>query len=416
MPDEWTGGHDGEPVPANGPAWPAGGYRNGPLAGLKVLDLSRILAGPFATMHLADLGADVIKVELPGRGDETRHWGPPFGPDGTAAYFTVANRNKRALTVDLGSPPGAAIVRRLAVAADVVVDNFLPGRLARFGLDPDALRTANPRLVTCTITGFGSDSDAAGRPGFDFLAQAAGGLMAITGAEDGVPTKVGVAIVDLAAGLFATTGILAALRRRDHTGQGAHVEVPLFDSVVGLLANQAANWLVGGVEPAPMGNAHPNIVPYESFPTADRPLALAVGTDRQFARLVAVLGVPELADDARFRTNADRVRHRRALRSELTARLAAAPRSVWLDRLDEAGVPAAPVNSVPEVFADPLVAQRLLVEVDGCPQVRSPLRLDGQPLPVTGPPPALGRDTDAILTGLGLSAGEIGRLRSAGVV
>ncbi|MBO4208573.1 CoA transferase [Micromonospora echinofusca] len=382
---------------------------------MKVLDLSRILAGPFATMHLADLGADVIKVELPGRGDETRHWGPPFAADGTAAYFTVANRNKRALTLDLGSAPGAAIARRLATAADVLVDNFLPGRLARFGLDPDALRTANPGLVTCTITGFGSDSAAAGRPSFDFLAQAAGGLMSITGAEDGVPTKVGVAIVDLAAGLFATTGILAALRRRDHTGQGAHVEVPLFDAVVGLLANQAANWLVGGVEPVPMGNAHPNIVPYESFPTADRPLALAVGTDRQFVRLVAVLGVPELADDDRFRTNADRVRHREALRPVLIARLATAPRSRWLELLDEAGVPAAPVNTVPEVFADPLVAQRLLVEVDGGVQVRSPVRLDGRPLPVTDAPPALGRDTDAILAGLGLDAGEIGRLRSAGV-
>lgn len=392
--------------------WPVGPSRPGPLAGLRVLDLSRILAGPFATMQLADLGADVIKVEAPGRGDETRRWGPPFQPDGTAAYFTAANRNKRALTLDLAHPAGGAIARRLALAADVVVDNFLPGRLARFGLDRVGLLPANPALVTCTITGFGSDSADAGRPGFDFLAQAAGGLMAVTGADGGEPTKVGVAIVDLAAGLFASIGVLAALRQREQTGRGAHVEVSLLDAVVGLLANQSANWLVGGVEPARMGNAHPNIAPYESFATADRPIAIAVGTDRQFAGLAVALGRPELAEDGRFRTNADRVGHRRDLCSELEEVLTAKPRESWLARLNAAGVPAAPINSIPEVFADAAVRDRLIVDVMGCRQVRSPVHIDGKPVTIDDPPPPLGRDTEEILSALGVGEQELAQLRA----
>jgi crotonobetainyl-CoA:carnitine CoA-transferase CaiB-like acyl-CoA transferase len=396
---------------AEHPRWPAGPDRAGPLAGLRVLDLSRILAGPFATMQLADLGADVIKVEAPGRGDETRRWGPPFAADGTAAYFLAINRNKRAITLDLARPAAAALARRLALAADVVVENFLPGRLRRFGLDHDSLAATNPRIVTCTISGYGSDGPAAERPGFDFLIQAEGGIMSITGQQGDQPTKVGVAIADLAAGLFATIGILAALRERDATGHGRQVEISLLDAQVGMLANQAMNWLVGGVTPAPMGNAHPNISPYESYRTRDGSIAIGVGTERQFARLAEALGVPELARDPRFQGNAERVAHRAELKRLLERQLAERGRREWLERLAAAGVPAAPINSIPEVFADPLVRERVLVEVDGVPQVRSPVRVDGRPVAVDSAPPELGRDTDAVLRGLGLGDAELQRLR-----
>lgn len=397
-------------------AWVPGPSAAGPLAGLRVLDLSRILAGPFATMLLADLGADVLKVEAPGRGDETRRWGPPFATDGTAAYFLAVNRNKRSLTLDLGYDEAGAVARRLAGAADVVVDNFMPGRAARFGLDRGSLASANPRVVTCTITGYGRDSSDAERPGFDFLVQAAAGLMTITGPTGGDPTKVGVAVADLAAGLFATVGILAALVERDRTGRGREVEVPLFDATVGLLANQAMNWLVGGVEPQRLGNAHPSIAPYESYRTADEPIAIGAGTDRQFGRLVEALGVPTLADDSRFATNADRVAHRDALRVELEAVLASRGRDAWLDCLDGAGVPVAPINTLEEVFASPAVVERLLAEVGGVPQVRSPVRVDGRPARIDAPPPALGADTDAVLDALGCDAGQIAALRERGAV
>jgi crotonobetainyl-CoA:carnitine CoA-transferase CaiB-like acyl-CoA transferase len=397
-----------------GPMWPPGRRAEGPLAGLKVLELSRILAGPFATMQLADLGADVIKVEAPGAGDETRRWGPPFAADGTAAYFQAINRNKRAITLDLGHPLAGEVARRLALAADVVVDNFLPGRLARFGLDHASLAAANPRVVTCTISGYGSDGPDAERPGFDFLVQAEGGLMSITGHPGGEPTKVGVAIADLAAGLFAAIGILAALRRRERDGRGSRVEVPLLDATVGVLANQAMNWLVGQMVPERLGNAHPSIAPYESYQAADGPVAIGVGTDRQFARLAAAVELPELAADPRFASNAGRVAHRRELKRVLDERLARQPRAVWLERLAAAGVPAAPINSIPEVFADPRLRERLLVEVDGVPQVRSPLRVDGRPARVERPPPALGRDTDEVLRALGLDDHDLARLRADG--
>jgi crotonobetainyl-CoA:carnitine CoA-transferase CaiB-like acyl-CoA transferase len=393
------------------PGWPPSPERSGPLAGLRVLDLSRILAGPFATMQLADLGADVIKVEAPGKGDETRRWGPPFAADGTAAYFLAINRNKRAITLDLGRPAAAALARRLALAADVVVDNFLPGSLERFGLDHQSLSESNPRIVTCTITGYGSDGPAAGRPGFDFLIQAQGGIMSITGQAGDQPTKVGVAVADLAAGLFATIGVLAALRERDAAGRGRRVEVSLLDAQVGMLANQAMNWLVGGLTPGRMGNAHPSISPYESYRTRDGSIAIGVGTDRQFARLAEALGVPELACDQRFGGNAERVAHRAELKRLLERQLGAHDRQEWLERLAAAGVPAAPINSIPEVFADPLVRERALVEVDGVPQVRSPVRIDGRPAAVDSAPPELGRDTDAVLRGLGLGDAELVVLR-----
>ena len=394
------------------PGWPEGPPRPGPLSGLKVLDLSRILAGPFATMLMADLGADVIKVEAPGDGDETRRWGPPFAADGTAAYFMAINRNKRAITLDLAHPAAGLVARRLALAADVVIDNFLPGRLERFGLDHDTLASTNPGILTCTITGYGSDGPRARQPGFDFLVQAEGGIMSITGQAGDAPTKVGVAIADLAAGLFATIGVLAGLRERDATGRGRRIEVSLLDAQVGLLANQAMNWLVGGVVPGPMGNAHPSISPYESFRTRDGSIAIGVGTDRQFARLAAALGVPELAGDPRFAGNADRVANRLDLKRVLEERLAEHGREAWLERLGAAGVPAAPINSIPEVFADPTVRDRLLVEVDGVPQVRSPVRVDGRPPAVDRAPPALGQDTEAVLRGLGLDQEELTRLRA----
>jgi crotonobetainyl-CoA:carnitine CoA-transferase CaiB-like acyl-CoA transferase len=400
-----------EPRPAGEPGWPAGPERVGPLAGLRVLDLSRILAGPFATMQLADLGADVIKVEAPGTGDETRRWGPPFAADGTAAYFLAINRNKRAITLDLARAAAASLARRLALAADVVVENFLPGRLERFGLDHDSLSAADPRIVTCTISGYGSDGPAAERPGFDFLIQAEGGIMSVTGQPGDQPTKVGVAIADLSAGLFATIGILAALRERDASGRGRHVEISLLDAQVGMLANQAMNWLVGGVTPGRMGNAHPNISPYESYRTRDGSIAIGIGTERQFARLAEALEVPELGRDQRFRSNAERVAHRDELKRLLERRLVERDRQAWLERLAATGVPAAPINSIPEVFADPLVRERVLAEVDGVPQVRSPVRVDGRPVPVDGAPPELGRDTEVVLRGLGLGDAELTMLR-----
>jgi crotonobetainyl-CoA:carnitine CoA-transferase CaiB-like acyl-CoA transferase len=391
--------------------WPAADPRSGPLRGVRVLDLSRILAGPFATMLLADLGADVIKVEQPGRGDETRRWGPPFTADGTAVYFLAANRNKRSVTADLGDPDAGGAVRRLAYAADVVVDNFLPGRLARFGLDHAAIAAHNAPVITCTITGFGSDGPHAARPGFDFLIQAMGGMMAITGAEDGEPTKVGVAIADLASGLYASTAIGAALHRRATTGEGAHLEVPLLDSLVSLLANQAMNWLVGGVVPDRLGNAHPNISPYESYRTADRPIAIAVGSDAQFRRLADALDAVHLAEDPRFATNADRVAHRAELRTALEQELTSASRDHWRSTLTDAGVPAGPINELPEVFADPDIRARTVTEVTGVPQVRSPFRVDGAPAPVDRAPPALGSDTEAVLGALGLDAPTLTELR-----
>ena len=386
-------------------AWPQGPAREGLLAGVRVLDLSRILAGPFATMQLADLGADVLKVESP-QGDETRRWGPPFTEDGTAAYFFGVNRNKRSVTLDLSEPEARGTARALAAAADIVIDNFLPGRMERFGLDHGSVSAANPRVVTCTITGYGSDTDWAGVPGFDFLAQAMGGLMAITGPQDGDPTKTGVAIADLLAGLYATSGVLAALHRREATGRGSHVEVSLLDAVVGSLANQGSGYLATGREPRRLGNAHPSIVPYETFAASDGPVAMGVGTDRQFARLAGVLGLAGLAEDPRFATNADRVAHRAELKRILEDELGQHPRDHWLELLRGAGVPASPVNTLGEVFADPLVRDRLVDVSTGSPQIRSPLRVDGRPAPVHTAPPALGQHNDEVRRALSGSTRE----------
>lgn len=396
--------------------WPTGPPAAGPLAGVRILDLSRILAGPFATMNLADLGADVVKIESPSRGDETRYWGPPFAADGTASYFLAVNHNKRSVTLDLGHPDGCGVAQALAAQADVVIDNFLPGRMARFGLDRASLVGANPGLVTATISGFGTDNAYAGRPGFDFLAQAMGGMMAITGAEGGEPTRVGVAVTDLFAGLYAALGISSALREREHTGVGRHVEISLLDTQVAMLANIGSGWLNGGAAPQRFGDRHPSIAPYETLATRDERIAVAVGTDRQFALLATAIGRPELATDERFATNPARVAYRTELIDALEGALAGRGRDAWLVDLVAAGVPVAPVNTIPEVFADPVVSERMVVDVDGIAQTRSPLRVDSEPLEIRTAPPGLGEDTDRVLAQMGVSPKVIAEMRATGII
>jgi len=365
----------------------------GALTGVRVVDLSRILAGPFTAQLLGDLGADVIKIERPGDGDDTRGWGPPFLGD-TATYFHTANRNKRSRVLDFAVADDRAALEALIAEADVLVENFRPGSLARFGLDAPSLAARHPRLVTCSITGFGSDGPYAERPAYDALVQAMGGLMSITGAADGPPAKVGVAITDLMTGLYAAVGILAALRERDQTGRGQHVAVALFDVQVASLANVAMAYLATGRVPGPLGDAHPTIVPYQSFATADAPLYLAVGNDVQFARACAVLGEP-LDRDPRFADNAGRVEHRDEVVGRLAARFATAPRATWLAGLTAAGVPCGPINDLADLAADPqVVARRLFTTMsDGTtPCLASPLALSRTPITTYRTPPALGAD------------------------
>jgi crotonobetainyl-CoA:carnitine CoA-transferase CaiB-like acyl-CoA transferase len=358
-----------------------------PLAGVRVLELARILAGPWAGQLLADLGADVIKVERPGAGDDTRHWGPPFlaADDGTplgAAYYHSCNRGKRSVAADLATAQGRARVRALAAGADVVIENYKLGGLVQYGLDAATLRAAHPRLVWCAITGFGQTGPYAPRAGYDFVIQAMGGIMSITGEPDGPPQKSGVAIADLFTGLYATVAILAALRRRDATGQGAHIDMALLDTQVAVLANQALNWMAGGQVPVRMGNGHPNLAPYQSLPVLDGDLIVAVGNDRQFAGLCGVLGL-DLAADPRFATNAGRVTHRAALIPLLVAatlRWTAADLHAALER---AGVPVGPVNRIDQVFADPQVIARglqlALTDAWGgaLPGLAGPIVIDG---------------------------------------
>jgi crotonobetainyl-CoA:carnitine CoA-transferase CaiB-like acyl-CoA transferase len=344
-------------------------------------------------MTLGDLGADVIKVEHPLGGDETRRWGPPFVGD-TAAYFFTANRSRRSVALDLKRPDDRDVALALADDCDIVLENFLPGTTERFGIDPAALLARNPRLVYCTISGYGTSSSKSAWPALDFVIQAHSGLMGVTGGEDGSPLKAGAPVADMATGLFATVGILAALAQARATGHGAHVEVALADACACLLANQAMNWLLGDVEPAPAGNTHPSIAPYQTFRARDRLIALAATSDRQFHRLCATIGRDELAGDPRFTTNQLRVVNRVALLEEITRALADEDAEIWVQRFNEAGVAAAPVNSVAQVFRDPDIVERLLVTVsDGdreTVQVRSPIRLDGRPLEPSAAPPALG--------------------------
>lgn len=355
------------------------------LGPLRVLDFSRVLAGPFATMLLADLGATVIKVERPGTGDDTRSWGPPYDAAGQATYFQSVNRNKTSVALDLANPDDLAHARALALEADVVVENFRPGVMERLGLGPEVLLAANPGLVLCSVTGFGSGGGAA-LPGYDLLIQAVGGLMSITGDPAGEPQKVGVALVDVLAGLFASVGILAALRHRDRTGQGQRVEIDLLSSLLAALVNQGSAYTSGGTVPARMGNRHPSIAPYELVPCADHELALAVGNDRQFAALCEVIGLPELAEDSRFATNPARVAHRAGLRALLEDHLGKRPAAEWAAELSAAGVPAGEVNDVAGAFA---LAERLglnptvdLPRPDG-----TSVRLTRNPIGLSATPP-----------------------------
>jgi crotonobetainyl-CoA:carnitine CoA-transferase CaiB-like acyl-CoA transferase len=372
------------------------------LSGIRVADFSRVLAGPLATMLLADLGADVIKIERPETGDDTRGWGPPF-VGGDAAYFLSLNRNKRSVTLDLSSDEGRSAARRLALASDVVVENFRPGLMERFGLDHASLATEHPGLVYCSLTAFG-EGDPAARPGYDIIVQALSGLMSFTGHPGGEPTKVGVALLDVICGLYACNAIQAALIGRGATGRGARVTVSLFDASVAALVNQAANYLLGGLVPEPLGNAHPNIVPYQLFETADRPIILAAGNDRLFERTCEVIGRPELAADERFATNAARVRNRDALIPLLSAELASRSAAEWLAALEAAAVPCAPVRTLDEVFASAEGAAAIQ-EIDDPARgllrlVADPIRVDGRMPPARFPPPLLGEHTDQILAEL----------------
>ncbi|TCT03232.1 CaiB/BaiF CoA transferase family protein [Aquabacter spiritensis] len=382
-----------------------------PLAGIRVLELARILAGPWAGQLLADLGAEVIKVERAGAGDDTRGWGPPFatGADGApigAAYFHATNRGKKSIALDFESPEGQATVRALAAESDVLIENFKVGGLSRFGLDHETLSALNPRLIYCSVTGFGQTGPYAPRAGYDYLVQGMGGLMDLNGEAAGEPQKVGVAVADIFTGLYATAGILAALHRRGETGKGARIDMALLDTQVSVLANQALNFLVSGEVPHRMGNAHPNIVPYQVFPAADGHLIVAVGNDGQFARFCAVLGAAEIALDPNHLHNADRVRHRDTLCATLAALTAKFARDDLLARLETVGVPAAPINAIDQVFADPQVIHRglkvMLPEAGGgtVPSVACPIVMDGQRLVASSASPRLGADTASILAAL----------------
>jgi crotonobetainyl-CoA:carnitine CoA-transferase CaiB-like acyl-CoA transferase len=347
-----------------------------PLAGLKVVELARILAGPWAGQLLADLGAEVIKVERPGTGDDTRSWGPPFAADGSAAYFHSCNRGKSSVAIDLESEAGQAQVRALVRDADVLIENFKVGGLAKYGLDYAPLRDVNPRLIYCSITGFGQDGPYASRAGYDFIIQGMGGMMELTGAPDGEPMRAGVAIADLFTGLYASNAILAALRGREATGTGCQIDMALLDVQVAVLANQAMNYLIGGAVPTRLGNAHPNIAPYQVFAVADGHVIVAVGNDGQFARLLAVLG---LAAEPRFATNADRVRNRAVLDALLSPVIALRRRDELLAALAAAGIPAGPINDVAQVFADPqVIARGLRIAPGGVPGIASPIVIDGE--------------------------------------
>jgi crotonobetainyl-CoA:carnitine CoA-transferase CaiB-like acyl-CoA transferase len=380
-----------------------------PLQGLKVLELARILAGPWIGQQLADLGADVLKVERPSSGDDTRGWGPPFVPaadggDLSAAYFHCCNRGKRSIAVDFATEEGRALVRRLAAQADILVENFKVGALRSYGLDYESVKAINPRLVYCSVTGFGQTGPHKDRAGYDFIIQGMGGIMDLTGAPDGEPQKIGVAFADIFTGLYATIGILAALRRREVTGTGGHVDLALLDAQVGVLANQALNYLVSGEAPRRLGNAHPNIVPYQVFETADGHVIVAVGNDSQFRRFCAVIGLPSLADRPEYATNKRRVENRGNLIPILAETLRRQGRDELLARLDAEGVPAGPINTVAEVFADPqVIARGMRVDLPcpaaqggSIPAIRSPIVIDGVPMVAPRPSPRLGEHTEEI--------------------
>ena len=404
----------------------------GALSHLKILDLSRVLAGPWAAQLLADLGAEVIKVERPGVGDDTRSWGPPFlhdrhgQPTSDAAYYLCTNRNKQSVTIDITTPSGQQLVRRLAAKADVVIENYKLGGLAQYGLDHVSLRAEFPHLVYCSITGFGQTGPYAPRAGYDFLVQAMGGLMSVTGrsdAEEGAgPVKVGVAVADILTGLYAANAILAALACRERTGVGQHIDLALLDVQVACMANQAMNHLYG-VTPKRLGNAHPNVVPYQDFPTADGDVIIAVGNDGQFSRLCAVIGHPDWASDERFATNLARVANRVELIRRLRTQTLQRSTADWVAALEAADVPCGPINTMAQVFADPQVQARgMRVEVEHStagtiPLVANPIKLSATPVSYRNAPPTLGQHTAAVLAReLGLDAGQIAALQAQKVI
>ncbi len=406
---------------------------SGPLEGVLVLDLSRVLAGPWATQLLADLGAEVIKVERPGAGDDTRAWGPPFtqGTDGErsdAAYYFAANRNKRSVTVDMAKPEGAALLRDLAAKADVVVENFKTGGLKKYGLDYPSLAALNPRLIYCSVTGFGQTGPYAARAGYDYMIQAMGGLMSVTGQADGTPggepMKVGVAVADLFTGLYASNAVLAALLHARATGQGQHIDLALFDVQAAMLANQATNYFVSGQAPGRMGNAHPNLAPYQPFRTSDGALIIAVGNDGQFRALAEAVGTESLADDPRFGANSARVENRLAMVAALAPLFAQATTDDWITRLEAAGVPCGPINTIDQVFEEPQAKARGLVveqsRADLAQPVRTvanPIRMSQTPPTYRNAPPAFGADTAAVLgEQLGFSAEQLAQLKASGVI
>ncbi|VWB38605.1 CoA transferase [Burkholderia lata] len=409
------------------------GHRPKPLAGINVLDLSRILAGPWCTQNLADLGADVTKIERPGTGDDTRTWGPPFLHDGDgratseSAYYLCTNRGKRSVAIDIASPEGAALIRSLAEQADVLVENFKVGGLAKYGLDYPSLAAVNPRLVYCSITGFGQTGPLAHRAGYDFLIQGMGGLMSFTGEPDeapgGGPEKVGVAVTDLMSGMYATTAILAALMERERSGLGQHIDISLLDSQFAMLANQASNYLTTGVAPRRLGNAHPNVVPYQTFAARDGHLIIACGNDGQFKALCAAIGLPGLAEDSRFATNSARSVNRALLLPTLVDAFLARPRDEWIEIFESCGVPCGPINDVAQALASEQARAREAVRhiahplAGSAPVVASPLRLSATPVEYDRAPPLLGEHSAEVLRErLELSDARITALAEAGVI
>ena len=405
----------------------------GPLSDIRVLDLSRVLAGPWAAQNLADLGAEVIKVERPGAGDDTRGWGPPWLKDGAgrdtheSAYFLSVNRNKKSVTLDIGKPEGQAVARELAVKCDVLIENYKVGTLARYGLGWEALRALNPGLVYCSVTGFGQDGPHAHRPGYDFIFQGMGGLMSITGERDGQPgagpQKVGIAITDVLTGMYASLAICAALSHRERSGKGQYIDCALLDTIVAFNANQMVSWFVSGHVPIRWGNAHPQVVPYEAFATSDGHIILAVGNDGQFKRFCQVAGCPELAEEQRFATNSQRIVHRAELIPIVAGIMRTRSKREWLEALEAANVPCGPINNMQEVFDDPQVRHRKLrVDIPhasggSAPVVASPMRLSETPVEYRMAPPLLGQHNDEVYRGLlGKGEDEMTRLGKAGIV
>ena len=402
----------------------------GALDGVKVLDLSRVLAGPWSTQILADLGADVLKIEAPGKGDDTRAWGPPFltGPDGEeepgeSAYYLCANRNKRSLAVDLSRPEGQAIIRRLAEKADIVVENFKVGGLKKYGLDYESIAAINPRIVYCSITGFGQTGPFTKRGGYDFVAQGMGGFMSITGEADGGPLRAGVAMADLSTGMYATVATLAALRHAERTGEGQWIDVSLLDTQIAMLANQSMNWLVGGIVPGRLGNRHPTVVPYKTFDVADGIMIIAVGNDKQFRILLRELGIEHFADDPRFATSRQRMINRDEIEAIVQDAVRPHRRDDLIARLEAIGVPCGPVNNIQQVFEDPFIEARGTVHrferEDGVtiPSVAFPAKMSATPARYERQPPRVGEQTrDGLADWLALTDAELDALENCGAV